>query len=184
GCSFSSDRHPHSATLSPEQAEKLKAISEQYRGSRSPADIAKLGAQIASEVSGIAEKSTKGAAVLAIPFTTTAADPAAAQVADSTFAQLYGRISISHPGQVELSAEPLPSLDSIAARERGAKNHSTYVLTGGVAMLAPTPALSIKIVEVSDGSVVWSKDYPTNAADPQQIATEVDSKVNSLDDLD
>src|SRR5262249_51442260 len=68
GCSSSSDRHPHSAKLSTEQAEKLKAIAEQYRGSRNPADIAQLGAQIAQQVSGVAEKSTTGSAVLAIPF--------------------------------------------------------------------------------------------------------------------
>jgi hypothetical protein len=176
-------RHHHSADLSPETAQKLKAISDQYQGSSNKADIAKLGAQIAREISGdAADKATERGPLLAIPFTAPAGDAAAGKLADSTFAQVYGRVSLSHPGRVGLTKEPLSSRDLGAALERGRANHSTYVLCGAVDGEGTTQVLSVKIATVADRSVLWSKTYPVAGADPAKIAAEVDSKVPSLGD--
>jgi hypothetical protein len=40
----------------------------------------------------------------------------------------------------------------------------------------------VKIVAVADGSVLWSHAYPSTGADPATIATDVNSKVQSLED--
>jgi hypothetical protein len=175
-------RTHHSAELSPADAQKLKAISDQYQGSSNKADVAKLGAQIAAEFSDVAaDKVTGRGPLLAIPFTAPVGDAAAEKLADSTFAQVYGRVSISHPGQVALTQDPLPSRDLGAALERGRANHSTYILCGTVDNEGTTQLLTVKIVTVADGLVSWSKTYPAAGADPAKIATEVDSKVPSLD---
>jgi len=176
-------RHHHSAELSPEAAQKLKAISDQYQGSSNKADIAKLAAQIAREFSGdAADNATQRSPLLAIPFTAPTADAAAEKLADSTFAQVYGRVSISHPGQVGLTKEPLPSRDLGAALERGRANHSAYILSGTVDGEGTTQVLTVRIASVANGSVLWSKSYPAAGADPAKIAAEVDSKVPSLSD--
>jgi TolB-like protein len=180
--------------MSPATAEKLNAISDKYHGSFNTADIAKLGRQIATELSkddqeAVADRSP----LLAIPFTAPAGDAAGEKLADSAFAQVYGRIAISHHGHVGLTTQSLPSRELGAALERGRASHSTYVLwgtvdrePGRVAGQVPgqgaTQSLNIKIAEVADGSVVWSKAYPVAGADPAMIAAEVDSKVPSLDE--
>lgn len=174
-------RHHASEDLSPADAEKLKAIASQYRGSSNKADIQKLGAQIATAFSEEgAQKSAERGPLLAVPFTAPAGDAAAANLADSAFAQVYGRISISHPGQIGLSKEPLPSRDLGAAIERGRASHANYILYGTVDNDGAAPALTVKIVGVEDGTAVWSKTYPAAGADPAKIAAETDSKIPSL----
>jgi TolB-like protein len=57
-----------------------------------------------------------------------------------------------------------------------------FILYGAVDSQGPAQALTIKIASAEDGSVVWSKSYPAQGADPAKIAAEVDSKIPDLDD--
>jgi TolB-like protein len=180
GCN-SSDERPK--RISPVSARKLKEISDHYQGSSNKADIAKLGAQIAREFDDeAANHATAQSALLAIPFSASSEDPAAQKLADSTFAQVYGRVAISHQGHVGLDNASLPSPDSGAAVDRGRANHSMYVLYGTISDQAAVQTLTVKIVAVADGSVVWTQSYPATGADPAKIATEVNSKVPVLED--
>jgi hypothetical protein len=174
--------HQGSKELSSADAKKLKQIAEQYQGSSNKADIAKLGAQIAKTFADEAENQAGRNPLLAVPFTAPQGDAAAEKLADSTFAQVYGRVSIAHPGHVGLTKDPLPSRDLGAALERARANHAVYMFYGSVDGDAKTQALNVKIVKVADGSVVWSKSYPSAAADPAKIATEVESHVPSIDE--
>jgi len=174
---------PQASTVSPETAQKLKAIAEKYQGSSNKGDIAKLGLEIAREFSRAAGDNEKeGSPLLAIPFTAPAENPADAKLADSTFALLYGRLSISVRGQVGLSKQPLPSLDISDAVDRGRESHSSYVICGGIEIRGTQHVLTVDIVDVSGHSLVWSKSYPVDGADPAAIAPEVESRVPSLDD--
>jgi TolB-like protein len=176
-----SDERPE--RISPASARKLEEISDNYQGSSNKADIAKLGAQIAREFADEATShGTAQSALLAIPFSAASEDPAAQKMADSTFAQVYGRVAISHHGHVALDNAPLTSPDSAAAVDRGRANHSNYVLYGTVSNQAEVQTLIVKIVAVADGSVVWTQSYPATGADPAKIATEVDSKVPALEE--
>jgi hypothetical protein len=144
--------------------------------------VAKLGELISREVAGAAGPKSARSPLLAIPFSAPSDNPGARKLADSTFALVYGRVAISHHGQVGLADEPLPSLDPGVAVERGHANHSTYVLYGGIENQSGEQRLTVKIVSAEDGSVVWSESYSTAGADPAKIAVEVDSEVPSLDD--
>jgi hypothetical protein len=182
GCSRSPPPPGATGTISPETAEKLKAIAGEYQGGSKKSDIAKLGVDIAREFSRDAgENARETRPLLAIPFLAPADSPADAKLADSTFALLYGRISISHQGRVGLSKEPLPSLDVGGALERGRESHSSYVLYGGIENSGAARVLTVDIVEVSDGSVVWSKSYPVANADPAAIAPEIEARIPSVD---
>ena len=181
GCSSSHEKR--SEDLSPAAAAKLKAIADNYQGSSKTGDVTILAKQIARAFSDDAdEKAVEHSPLLAIPFTAPAGDPVAEKLADSAFAQVYGRVAISHHGQMGLPKEPLMSHDLGAALERGRANHSAYVLWGALESQASTQVLAIKIAAVADGSIVWSKSYPAAGADPEKIAAEVDSKVPALDD--
>jgi hypothetical protein len=177
-----SSRHPDSAELTPAKVEKLKTISQQYQGSLNKNDITTLGAEIAKEFSDeSANTATDRSPLLAIAFTAPPGDAAAGKLADSTFAMTYGRVAISHHGQVSLTKEPLPSRELGAALERARANHSTYVLFGTVDEVDRTRVLAVKIAKVSDGSVVWSKSYAAAGADPAKIAAEVDANMPPLE---
>ena len=177
-----SHRDRPSADLSPANAQKLKVIAEQYQGALKPADFARLGKQIAHEFADDADENNDDAPLLAIPFSTVSADPIAEKLANSTFAQVYGRLAISHQGKVALSKETLPNFSPDTVSARGKATHATYVLSGTIDTQAPVQVLTVQIATAADGSVVWSKSYPVTGADPATIAEEVDSKVPSLDD--
>jgi TolB-like protein len=178
-----SRQYSTSPGMSPEAARKLAAIAGKYQGSTKKEDIAKLGVDIAREFAdGDDEDSNNGNALLAVPFTAASDDAAAAKLADTTFALLYGRISIAHHGEVGLSKEPLASTDAAAAAERGRVSRSKYVLFGGVQNLNGSQALNVEIVRVSDGSVVWNKGYPVDKADPPAIVSESEAAVPVLEE--
>jgi hypothetical protein len=174
--------HHQSGELSPEAVKKLNSISQQYKGNVNSADIAKLGAQIASEFSDADKRTAQRSAVLAIPFGAPAGDTAAAKVADSTFAQVYGRVAVSHHGQVGMTNEPVSSCDLAAILQRGRERHAEYVLCGAVATQGAVQVLSISILSMEDSSLLWSKVYPVAGADPAVIASEIDSRIPAVDD--
>jgi hypothetical protein len=180
GCS---QNHHESRDVSPANAEKLRAISDKYHGSLDKGDIAKLATQIARIASDDdSEPPTERSPLLAIPFTASAGDAAAAKLADSAFALVYGKVAISHRGRVGLSKDAVPCDDLQPALDRGRLNHSVYVLCGTVSAAGPAQSLTVKIASVSDGTAAWSKSYPVAGADPTQIAAEVDAQMPALKD--
>jgi TolB-like protein len=181
GCTGNAPRQHESEKISPATAQKLKAISDKYQGSSNPADVAKLGAQIAREFADANDEATQREPLLAIPFTAAAGDTAGEKLADATFAQIYGRAAVARHGHVGLSQAPLKTHDLPAALERGRDNHATYILFGSVDSQAPGQ-LTIKIVTVADSAVLWSQSYPAASADPAKIADEVIAKLPAMDD--
>lgn len=182
GCSSDDGR---SGKLSAADARKLADISRSYQGDANGADATKLGMQIAQSFADKLDGSTEGhGRLLAIPFSAPSADPAARKLASTAFAQLYGRMVISNKGHVRLSPQALSSPDPAAAVARGREQHSKYVLFGAVAGPATQQQLTVTMVEVADGSVLWSKSYPVAGADPEQIASEAASKAPTEDDDD
>jgi TolB-like protein len=176
GCTPGSDER---SDISHADAKKLKAIADQYRGSTHPGDIAKLGSQIAREFSDSAAQSTGRHAVLAIPFAASGNDPSAERLVDAAFAQTYGRLSVSHHGEIGLDEDALASDDPNAAVARGRATHSAYVVYGSVRSQASAQVLTVSVARVDDASIVWTQTYPVSTADPTKIAEEVNSKVPS-----
>jgi hypothetical protein len=172
-------------------ADETKAEAANSPESLSADEAAKLGTQIARDVSGIVGAGGETADVpgqrrplLAIPFSAPAADAAAQKLAAAAFGRVYGKVMLAHRGQVDLSAAALSAPDAGAAVERGRAHHSRYVLFGAVDEATTPHSLSVRIVSVADGSVLWSESFPLAGADPDRIATEVASRVPSLEDED
>jgi len=170
---------PAGDTISPADAKKLKDIADSYQGSSHTSDVARLGVQIAQTFANELGKEVAAAQapVLAIPFGAPAGDEAARKLADSTFAQVYGRIAISHHGHVGLVNEPLASPDTAAAVAQGRAREAQYVLCGAVDGQPPAQRLTVKLLTVKDGAVLWSESYPATGADPAAIAAQVEAKM-------
>jgi hypothetical protein len=180
GCPRS--RHETGAP-SPEIAKKLDAIEDRYKNGSTTEDATKLGLEIARAFADDAdENGGEGRALLVEPFMDPTDNPAEAKLANTTFVLLYGHLMMAHQGQVALGKEPLPSLDIGTAVDCGRKGHSKYVVVGAIQNSGGSRTLDAKIVKVSDGSVLWSKDYPLADADPAAIAQEIEGKVPSLED--
>jgi TolB-like protein len=181
GCT-SGGHHHQASELSPEAVKKLNSISQQYQGNTNTADVAKLAAQFAHEFAEDAKGTAQKIAVLAMPFGAPAGDAGAAKIADSTFAQVYGRVAVSHHGHVGMTSEPVSSCDLAAILQRGREKHAEYVLCGTVGTQNGVQVLSISILSMEDRSLLWSKAYPVAGAEAATIASEVDSKVPATDD--
>ena len=167
--------------LSKEDTQKLDRISQEYQGSMHKEDIAKLGTQIAKAFADEADSSKKGTPLVAIPFTAPAGDVAAQKLADATFAQLYGRLSISHHGHAGLIDAPLASGDPAAILEHARERHADYVVYGFIDGTAPNQTLQVKLLQVEDAAVSFSKGYPLSNADPARIAADLDNKIKDAD---
>ena len=178
GCMPSDER---SDRASSKDAKMLKEIPGNYDRSLGIPTDTDLGSQIAREVKAeVGERLRVGRPLLAIPFSALSDDPAAQKLADSTFAQVYGSVELSHHGQVGLRKGPLSAPDLSAAVGQGHAFHSKYVLYGAIDKTGQN--LTVKIAAVADGSLLWSQSYPVANADPAKIAAEVNSKVPSLSD--
>jgi len=171
--------------ISAGQAKELRQIAASHPGTWTPADTAKLIAQIAQQLpADAANDDSADAPVLAIPFGSPAGDAAAQKLAGSVFTQVYGRLAIARHGHVALDSQPLPTLDAAAAAAQGRAHHSTYTLLGDISGSAPNQQLTVKIISVADGSTSWSKSYPVAGADAAGIAADVTAHVPSQSDDD
>jgi TolB-like protein len=170
--SYRSSEEPSAA-----QMKRLKAITDRYQGTTDPADVEKLRARITREFSD--ENSDRPAhnPILAIPFAAPAGDSAAAKLADTAFAQTYGRLAISRHGHVDLNKDSAPSSDTNAAVERARASQASYVVYGAVTTQSSGQVLTVSVAAAEDGAVVWTQSYPSATADPSKIAAEVDAKV-------
>jgi hypothetical protein len=81
---------------------------------------------------------------------------------------------------VGLSTEPLASLDPAAAVAQGRAHQAKRVLYGAVDPHSQT--LTVSLLRVKDGSVLWSESYPVAGADPAAIATQVETKMSDADE--
>lgn len=172
------ERHERSADSSVD-AKTLKAIADQYQGSKDPADLARLGARIARQFSD--ESTDHPNPVLAIPFAAPPGDASAEKLADAAFAQVYGRLALSRHGHIDLASDSLASKDPSAALQSARAHHAAYVVYGEVIDKPPGGALSVTVADAADGSVLWARTYPMAGADPSRIATEVSSRVPQPD---
>ena len=172
--------HDDSSANSRAEAKKLKAITDQYQGSKNPADIAKLAAQIARQFSDELPAHAPNT-VLAIPFAAPAGDAAAEKVADAAFAQTYGRLALSLHGHIDLDKDSTASKDPHSALKNARARGSAYVVYGAVGGEASAEALVVNVAEAANGSVLWSQTYPIGSADASKIATEVNSNVPKPD---
>ncbi|MGA7541096.1 MAG: toll/interleukin-1 receptor domain-containing protein [Steroidobacteraceae bacterium] len=181
GCTPSD--HDRSPRISSSQAEKLREIGASHPGNWTAADTTQLLTQIAKEIPAAAKgDSSTFAPVLAIPFAASAGDATAQKLAAAVFTQVYGQLAIARHGQVALADQPLPTLDASTAMAQGHAHASSYVVYGAVSGSAPDQQLTIKIITANDGSVLWSKSYPTAGADPDGIAAEVSAHVPRHDE--
>ena len=164
--------------ISSTQARKLEELGASHPGQWTPTDTTQLLTQLAKEIpAAVSDDPTTFGPVLAIPFAAPADDAAAQKLAGSVFTQVYGRLAIARHGQVALADQPLPAFDASAAMVQGRAHGSKYIVYGAVAGAAPDQRLTVKVVAVNDGSVLWSKSYPLSGADAAGIAAEVSASV-------
>jgi TolB-like protein len=176
------NRHHGTPSHSSDDARKLKAIADQYQASKSPADIAKLSAQIAREFpSESSEDRAAPNAILAVPFAAPPGDTAAGKFADAAFAQTYARLALSRHGHIDLAEDAAASRDPSAALRSVRAHGARFVVYGAIDKAPSGPELSVTVVEVRKGSVLWTQTYPIGSAEPSKIASEVNSKVPQAD---
>lgn len=169
--------HHSSPARSSADAKKLKAVADQYELSKNPADLAKLGAQIASQFADESSDRTASKPVLAIPFAAPAGDAAAVKLADAAFAQTYGRLALSLHGQISLESDSAGSKDAHAAVQKARNHRADYVVYGAVSAQPSGEALVVTVADAAHDSVLWTQTYPVGSADPLKIASDVQSQV-------
>jgi TolB-like protein len=176
---------PAAGEVSAADARKLRDIADSYQGSTNAGDITRLSIEMAKAFSSEVGKDLAAAEnpLLAIPFAAPAGDASAKKLADAAFAQVYGRIALTHHGRVGLMQEPVTPLEAATAAKAAHGHDAKYVLFGSVNPAAATAqSLTVTLVSVADGKLIWSGSFPVAGADPAAIAAQVDARVPALED--
>jgi TolB-like protein len=175
---------PAAGDVSAADARKLRDIADSYQGSTNAGDITRLSIEMAKAFSSEVGKDLAAAEnpLIAIPFAAPAGDAAAKKLADAAFAQVYGRIALTHHGRVGLMQEPVTPLEAATAAKAAHQHDAKYVLFGSVDPAAAAQSLTVKLVSVADGKLIWSGSFPVAGADPAAIAAQVDARVPALED--
>lgn len=176
---------PAAGEVSAADAKKLRDIADSYQGSTNAGDITRLSIEMAKAFSSEVGKDLAAAEnpLVAIPFAAPAGDTSAKKLADAAFAQVYGRIALTHHGHVGLMQEPVTPLEAATAAKAAHEHDAKYVLFGSVNPAAATAqSLTVKLVSVADGKLIWSGTFAVAGADPAAIAAQVDSRVPALED--
>jgi TolB-like protein len=176
---------PAIGEVSAADARKLRDIADSYQGSTNAGDITRLSIEMAKAFSSEVGKDLAAAEnpLVAIPFAAPAGDTSAKKLADAAFAQVYGRIALTHHGHVGLMQEPVTPLEAATAAKAAHAHDAKYVLFGSVNPAAATAqSLTVKLVSVADGKLVWSGSFAVAGADPAAIAAQVDARVPALED--
>jgi hypothetical protein len=169
--------HHASPSHSGADAKKIQAVADQYQLSKDPADLAKLGAQIARQFADESSDHAASKPVLAIPFAAPPGDTAGEKLADAAFAQTYGRLALSRHGQIRLDTNSAGSRDPQTAIRSARDHHAAYVVYGAVSAQPAGETLLVTIADAADEAVIWTRTYPVASADPLKIASEVESQV-------
>ncbi len=176
---------PAAGEVSAADARKLRDIADSYQGSTNAGDLTRLSIEMAKAFSSEVGKDLAAAEnpLLAIPFAAPAGDTSAKKLADAAFAQVYGRIALTHHGHVGLMQEPVTPLEAATAAKAAHAHEAKYVLFGSVNPAAATAqSLTVELVSVADGKLLWSGSFPVAGADPAAIAAQVDARVPALED--
>jgi TolB-like protein len=175
---------PAAGDVSAADARKLRDIADSYQGSTNAGDITRLSIEMAKAFSSEVGKDLAAAEnpLIAIPFAAPAGDASAKKLADAAFAQVYGRIALTHHGHVGLMQEPVTPLEAATAARAAHQHDAKYVLFGSVDPAAAAQSLTVKLVSVADGKLIWSGSFPVAGADPAAIAAQVDARVPALED--
>jgi hypothetical protein len=72
-------------------------------------------------------------------------------------------------------------MDSSAVLERARAQQAEYVVYGFVDGAAPNQMLEVKLVEVEDGTLSFTKSYALTGADPAKIAEDLDAKIRDAE---
>jgi hypothetical protein len=178
-----SHRNVQPTTVSPKHLAQAEKILKALPPSASTAEAAKILAQMSARQTAAGTGMAPGARVslLAIRCSAPPGESAAGKLARDAFDTTFGQLLQLHHARVTLSPSPLATPDAAAAARRAQADHSGYVLYGGLSGQRPKQSLAVRIAEAAHGSVVWSKVYPAQSADPAQIAADVRAEVRRLE---
>jgi hypothetical protein len=172
------------ATPSAETQQAIRAVADEFaqaardaRKSRNPADLARLGNEIAKKFgpgsSGGPEGAAFGKRLVMVPFARLASEGPADKFASAVFASLYGGLTLAHGREVGLFRQPPPDGGDDALIARDKQFGSGFILTGRAAEDGQPPALTVRILAVSDGSVKWTESFPVEGSEPTTVADQI-----------
>jgi hypothetical protein len=184
-CNISNDPSPSRGdTHSAETKQAIKAVADEIaqaardaRKSRNPVDLARLGNDIARNFGpggpGGPESAAIGKKLVLVPFARIASENPADKFASAVFASLYGRLTLTHGREVGLLRQSPPDAGDDALTARGKQLGSGFILAGRPAEDGQPPALSVRLLAVSDGSVKWTESFPVEGSEPTAVADQI-----------
>ena len=188
-CSNSPPPAPnHPDRASAETQEAIRAVAADIaqaardaRKNRNPADLARIGNEIAKKFSPGSSGGPEGAAfgkkLVMVPFARPTAEGPADKFASAVFASLYGQLTLTHGREVGLFRQPPSAGGDEALIARAKEFGSGFVLTGRPAEDSQPAALTVSLLVVGDGSVKWTGTFPVEGAEPTEVADQIAEQV-------
>ncbi len=155
-------------------AEHIAQAAREARKNRNPADLARIGSEIAKNFKeGPPEGGPLGRRLVMVPFARPAAEAPADKFASAVFAALYGQLTLAHGREVGLFRQPPTEGGDEALVARGKLTGSSYILVGRPAGDGQPAALVVRLLAVEDGSVTWTGSFPAEGSEPTAVADQI-----------
>lgn len=141
-----------------------------------PAEIAKLGAELARGIAAGLDPKSATAPLAAIPFAHGVSDPTAAKFADAVFAATSAKLFVARPNAAAIPAE-LPATTTDAALVAfGKKFNFQFVLAARLTEATPR-TFAVRLLRIDDGAIAWSATFPLDASTAPAVADQISTAV-------
>lgn len=175
--SFGDTRSPDTQKAIRTAADEIAQAARDARKNRNPADLARIGNEIAKKFSSGGPGGPEGAAfgkkLVMVPFARPTAEGPADKFASAVFASLYGQLTLAHGREVGLFRQPPADGGDESLIARAKEFGSGFILTGRPADDGQPAALTVRLLVVGDGSVKWTESFPVEGSEPTTVADQI-----------
>lgn len=158
-------------------AEQLAQSAREARKNRNPADLARIGNDIARNFGpggpGGPDGPGQGRHLVMVPFSRTASEDPDEKFGSAVFASLYGQLTLAHAREVGLARQLQADATDEAVIARAKQLGATFVLTGHVTGVGDARALAVRVLVTADGSTKWSESFLVANAEPSDVADKI-----------
>lgn len=159
----------------------IAKAAREARKQNNQTDLAKLGAEIGRNFSeAFPDVAAAGKRLIVVPFAPLNGAEPEDKFANAVFALLYGQLTLSHAHEVGLFRQSAAETTEEHILDRGKKLGATFILVGHLTGENEARALTVRLLNVKDGSVQWTDSFVVEKSEATAVADTINENVEPL----
>ena len=182
GCNRSvSVRDPATPNKVRVPVDEIARAAREARMQSNQTDLAKLGAEIGRNFSeAFPDVAAAGKRLVVVPFARLNGEEPEDKFAHAVFASLYGQLTLSHARDVGLFRQLAADATEEHVLDRGKKLGAAFVLVGNLTGENEARALTVRLLNVKDGTVQWTDSFVLAKSEAMAVANTISENVDPV----